>query len=189
MSKRLGTSITIAQLFLEAQDIGFQNREQLFNYINFSLLEKSSNVPVTLNLMSPFDFTKKNNFIYLQYCYVRVFNTLKQNLVFYKLDDITMPDSGTLPQLLHEVVAAIQYFPSLVKIAKEQKNPSKIALYLVKIAKKIHAFYEQYSIKHEPNLQLKNIYHLFFRVVKNFFLDCFQILSLRSMDQMFAKNN
>ena len=185
MSKRFGTSISLEKIFNDSSINVFTNREQLFNYITFFLLEKSANVPVTLDFENPVDFSKKNNFIYTQYCYVRVINILKKVMQVSRNLQISDYESiKKFPIVLQQIVIYILNFPKIVKIAKKQMNPSKIVMYLVTIVKKIHFFYEHHHVLTEKNKKMRNIYVSFLTSANIFFSDVFKILNLKNMHVM-----
>ena len=65
--------------------------------------------------------------------------------------------TGGLLPLEKQVLYVLEQFPSIIKDAAQELNPSVIANYLFLLAKTYNSFYTEHSVANAENIEKKNL--------------------------------
>jgi arginyl-tRNA synthetase len=95
---------------------------------------------------------------FIQFNYVRIQSILrKASIVGNELPvDVSQPAVVFLP-LEKEMIVALEQYPTIVKQARDEMNPSAIAIYVYGIAKTFSSFYTAHSIAHAETANKKHL--------------------------------
>ena len=88
---------------------------------------------------------------FIQYTYARIKSILRKETTERK------PLSGALLPLEKQVLYVLEQFPSIIKDAAQELNPSVIANYLFLLAKTYNSFYTEHSVANAENIEKKNL--------------------------------
>ncbi len=88
---------------------------------------------------------------FIQYTYARIKSILRKETTERK------PLSGGLLPLEKQVLYVLEQFPSIIKDAAQELNPSVIANYLFLLAKTYNSFYTEHSVANAENIEKKNL--------------------------------
>jgi len=88
---------------------------------------------------------------FIQYTYARIKSILRKETAERK------PLTGGLLPLEKQVLYVLEQFPSIIKVAAQELNPSVIANYLFLLAKSYNSFYTEHSVANAENEDKKNL--------------------------------
>ena len=88
---------------------------------------------------------------FIQYTYARIKSILRKETTERK------PLTGGLLPLEKQVLYVLEQFPSIIKDAAQELNPSVIANYLFLLAKTYNSFYTEHSVANAENIEKKNL--------------------------------
>lgn len=88
---------------------------------------------------------------FIQYTYARIKSILRKETTERK------PFTGGLLPLEKQVLYVLEQFPSIIKDAAQELNPSVIANYLFLLAKTYNSFYTEHSVANAENIEKKNL--------------------------------
>jgi arginyl-tRNA synthetase len=88
---------------------------------------------------------------FIQYTYARIKSILRKETAERK------PLTGGLLPLEKQVLYVLEQFPSIIKFAAQELNPSVIANYLFLLAKSYNSFYTEHSVANAENEDKKNL--------------------------------
>ena len=88
---------------------------------------------------------------FIQYTYARIKSILRKESLERK------PLTGGLLPLEKQVLYVLEQFPSIIRDAAQELNPSVIANYLFLLAKTYNSFYTEHSVANAENADKKNL--------------------------------
>jgi len=88
---------------------------------------------------------------FIQYTYARIKSILRKETLERK------PLTGGLLPLEKQVLYVLEQFPSIIRDAAQELNPSVIANYLFLLAKTYNSFYTEHSVANAENADKKNL--------------------------------
>ena len=88
---------------------------------------------------------------FIQYTYARIKSILRKETLERK------PLTGGLLPLEKQVLYVLEQFPSIIRDAAQELNPSVVANYLFLLAKTYNSFYTEHSVANAENADKKNL--------------------------------
>ena len=160
MSSRLGNTITYEdlkeQLFARAKEETSKRHPDwskkkinstvdalVLGVIKFEMLKVNQEQPITFDIDKALSF---NGFTsaYLQYTYARIQSIIKKSGV--KSTDLKVDYSLLAEEKEHNLILRLAKYPSAVKQAGKDFNPSEIARYLFELAQSLNDYYHEVPI-------------------------------------------
>jgi arginyl-tRNA synthetase len=92
---------------------------------------------------------------FVQYTYARIMSVLRKGKINAS-DNLTFSDDLPLSRIELDLINKLYHFRKVLEQAKEELDPSLVAMYVFQLSKMFNQFYHEHPILKEENLQLKN---------------------------------
>ncbi len=175
MSKRQGEFITLDEV---REEIGSDT-------LKFYLLMRKSSQRIQFDLALAKRESKENPVYYVQYAHARLSSVLK----FAETKSLQIGAGLTnipyelLGEKERELIVNILYFPDVIEMAAEKREPHHIVYYLIDLAETFHNFYEKERIVSEDE-DLTRARLFLCWVLKNIFKQGLNLLGISAPEKM-----
>jgi arginyl-tRNA synthetase len=94
---------------------------------------------------------------FIQFNHARIKSILRKSIVSGELSVVSGQSSDVFLPLEKELIVALEQYPTIVKQACDEMNPSAIAIYIYNIAKTFSSFYTEHSIANAETEEKKQL--------------------------------
>lgn len=137
MSKRAGTFVTVRDVLNKVNK----------DVIRFMMLTRKDDAPLDFDFQKVVEQSRENPVFYVQYAYARTHSILKQFKKVFPDKDLPLLAEINLDSLYNDgyfdLIKLLFDWPRQVLIATQNRQPHKIAFFLLEIAANFHALWNQ----------------------------------------------
>lgn len=145
--------------------------------IKFTMLNVSKNKIVNFNLEKSTSFTGESG-IYILYSIVRI-NSILKNVEKTSTDNLQF-----IHPIEHKIIRQLYQFPDVIQELLQSYEPAHLTKYLFNLTQLFSKFYEQITILHEEDIDLKASRVRLVCAIKTVLENGLKILGIDSIDHM-----
>lgn len=145
--------------------------------IKFTMLNVSKNKIVNFNLEKSTSFTGESG-IYILYSIVRI-NSILKNVEKTSTDNLQF-----IHPIEHKIIRQLYQFPDVIQELLQSYEPAHLTKYLFNLTQLFSKFYEQITILHEEDIDLKASRVRLVCAIKTVLENGLKILGINSIDHM-----
>ena len=178
MSKRAGNVVTIDEL-LERIPV---------DVARFFFLMYSPDTHMNFDLGLAEERSAKNPVYYVQYAHARTSNILR------KADEAGVsPGGADLSLLSHPkeraILRELSFFPELVEEAAAERAPHKLPQYAIRLADRLHSFYDECRVIDAENMELSKARLLLVSATRSVLNETLSLLGVSAPERMESADN